>query len=206
MMWLSRLLAPLTGAAVLAASSSVAVRNARQLPADTVSWRIVDTVMVNPPGEGCCYAIRAFHVEVREPTGWRKLPHLQLLPAQLPGRALLLRIVNPDQSIVLRRYSLVGGALSIVPPPPAYDSSYTWPEFHSSRRLLVYTVPVQDTGTRVIVRRWPGWDLAVQSPAIERCDDAMLGASWTADGRFVVWYPPHCEDSTPEVDSLAVPH
>ena len=175
-----------------------------QSSADTLAWRIVDTIMVNPPEDGCCYGIQAFHLEVQSPTGWRRLPLLHLKPAQLPGRSLLLRVVNRDQTIVLRRYSLTGRGLTIVAPPTDYDSASTYPEFYAPRRLLVYVVPVPGTGSRVVVRRWSRWELVAQSPVIERCDDTLLGAVWAHDGRWVIWDPPHCTDATPETDSLAV--
>ena len=191
------------GVAFASAATSRSVGS--QASADSVGWKILDTVTVEPPDEGCCYSIKAYHLEVQAPVGTRQLPFLQLRPAQLPGRALLLRVVNRDQSIVLRRYSLAGHSLSLVARPPDYDSSYTWPEFLSARQLLVYTVPVPGVGTRVVVRRWPKWELVVQSRNIERCDDAMLGGVWNDDGRYVVWYPPHCTDSTAAIDSMPVP-
>jgi len=205
---LSYLLRSLTAVAIFVASRwdvPMLWGASTQGPADTVAWRIADTVMVNPPGGGCCYGIQAFHVVVQTPRGWRRLPILQLKPAQLPERSLLLRVVNPDQSIVLRQYSLSGRGLSIVPLPPDYDSTSTYAEFYPPRRLLVYIVPVPGTGSRVVVRRWPRWELVAQSPEIERCDDALFGAVWAHDGRWVIWEPPHCTNATPEADSLAVP-
>ena len=196
----------LTAAAVFAAASASGAASAlSQAPADTVAWRITDSVMINPPGEGCCYGIGAYHLEFMAVGGWRRFPFAQLRPAQLPGASLLLRIVNADQSIVLRRFSRTGRLLSIVPRPPDYDSSYTWPEFNAPRRLLAYTVPVRGVGTRVTVREWPRWDLIAEGPTIERCDDALLDVSWSADARYVLWNPPHCSDSTAVVDSMAVP-
>ena len=196
----------LSAATVLVAAIAIApARVTSQSPTDTVEWRIVDSVMINPPGEGCCYGVGAYHLELQAANGWRKMPLAQLLPAQLQGGSLLLRIVNTDQSIVLRRFSRSGRPLSIVPPPPGYDSSYSWPEFNASRRMLAYTVPVRDTGTRVIVRQWPNWNLTVEGPAIERCDDTLLVVYWSADARFILWYPPHCTDSTAAIDSMAVP-
>lgn len=173
---------------------------------DTIRWRIADTVTVMPEDTetGCCYDVRALYLEVQEKGGWRRLPSPQLTPAQLPGRALLLRVVNPDQSITLRRYALSSNTMSPVPQPPAYDSAYTYPAFYSPQLLLAYVVRLPDS-SRVVIRRWPHWTLVTQSAAIARCDDALLAVGWSSDGRYVLWAPPHCSGSTPDVDSLAVP-
>lgn len=91
-----------------------------------------------------------------------------------------------------------------VPQPPAYDSAYTYPAFYSPQLLLAYVVRLRDS-SRVVVRRWPHWKLVTQSVAIARCDDALLAVGWSSDGRYVLWAPPHCTESTANVDSLAVP-
>ena len=198
-------LSSIATAAIIIASVASVSSPGPQTPADTVAWTIVDTVTVKPSENGCCNDIIAHHLRVQTASGWRILPLLHLQPAQLPDRSLLLRVVNRDQSIVFRRYSLSGRPLSLVPRPPGYDSSYSWPEFFSPRQLLAYTIPLRSAGTRIEVRRWPRWELVTQSGAIERCDDAILDGQWTADGRYVVWHPPHCTDSTLAIDSLSVP-
>jgi len=167
---------------------------------DTVEWRITDSLMVDPPGEGCCYSLRAYHLEVKASHGWRRLPVLAFSPDQLPDRSLLLRVVQPDQSIVFGRYVASTGRVVRVAAPPDYDSSSTLPTFSSRRLLLAY-----DVGGRVIVRRWPRWDLLVTGPPIEGCSDTLLDVEFSPDGRWVIWYPPHCSDRVPDRDSLAVP-
>jgi len=190
---------------VLAIVTAVASRALAQNPPDTVRWRQIDTVTVNAPDEGCCYSISAIHIEVLGRSGWRKLASPMLPPAQLPSRTLLLRLVNADQSIVLRRYFPSSGAITPIPAPLDYDSAYTYPEFSAARGILAYVIPVRDTGSRIVLRRWPHWELVTQSPAIPRCDDTLLGVGWAHDDRYVLWGPPHCSDASPEVDSLEVP-
>src|SRR5262245_32841695 len=55
--------------ALSVATFSPAHPRGSQTQADTVAWTIRDTVMVNPPGEGCCYGIGAFHLAVQGPNG-----------------------------------------------------------------------------------------------------------------------------------------
>jgi len=167
---------------------------------DTVEWRIADSLMVDPPDKGCCYSLRGYHLDVKTSHAWRRLPVVAFPPDQLTDRSLLLRVVQADQSIVFRRYVASTGRVLPVAAPPDYDSSSTLPIFNARRLLVAY-----DGGGRVVVRRWPRWDLLATGPAIEGCSDTLLGIEFSADGRWVIWYPPHCSDQVPDRDSLGVP-
>src|SRR6266702_4152086 len=162
------------------------VRRPSGVRPDSVEWRVADSLTVD-------------HLDVKTSHGWSRLPLVAFSPDQLPDRSLLLRVVQLDQSIVFRRYVASTGRVVPVAAPPDYDSSSTLPTF-SARRLLV----AYDAGGRVVVRRWPRWDFLVTGPAIEGCSDTLLGIEFSPDGRWVIWYPPHCSEQVPDRDSLAV--
>jgi len=176
---------------------------AGQARPDTVMWRLIDSVWVEPPAGGCCFSLRGFRLAVRDGgTRWDTLPVWTWRPpSQLGDGTLLIRVVTEEQEFILRRYDSARHELAAVRVPNDYEpKGWFVPEFFAPRKLLAYS-----RGARVVVRQWPGWKLIAEGPEIEGCSDTMLHGEWNADGTYIRWFPPRCTPETPAVDSLRVP-
>ncbi|MFQ5760801.1 MAG: hypothetical protein ACE5HM_07485 [Acidiferrobacterales bacterium] len=116
--------------------------------------------------------------------------------------------VRHSFQVELRLYNSRSGELKVVDVPEDWDPVFAWPVWLPSGRLMAYDVLAEEggvrLGTRLVVRKWGGWQLVAKSPVIEGCSDAGVDAYWSTNGQYIVWHPPHCEYDTPELDSLRI--
>jgi len=197
---IARLTACIAALLALPRRSDCQRANSQASRPDTVNWAIVKAVLVSP--EGCCNSMRAFRIAIASRGRFDTLPVLSLQPDQLGDGSLFLRVVSKDQAITLARYHAGTGVLDSVPPPTDYEPTLAHPAFYGPRRLLAYDVDTLEE-SRVVVRRWPHWQLVASGPVVQHCNEVPLNVEWTSTGRYVRFE--FCRDDTPERDSLKVP-